>query len=88
MARNDVNSDDVARAILRLLTANQPKRGRTATPSRVEATILSGGGGGGGGGGAATGKYRQYLVVPDGGGGFAMLDDGFGSPVESLEDLE
>jgi hypothetical protein len=40
---------------------------------------------GGGGGG---GYYRQYVLVSDGSGGFALIDDGAGNPVSSLEATE
>ena len=40
------------------------------------------------GGGGGSGQYRQYVVSPDGSGGFALIDDGTGHPVYSLEDLE
>lgn len=33
-------------------------------------------------------KYRQYVVSPNGSDGFDLIDDGTGSPVYSLEDLE
>lgn len=33
-------------------------------------------------------QYRQYVLVSDGSGGFDFIDDGFGNPVTSLEDLE
>lgn len=36
----------------------------------------------------ASGQYRQYVVVSDGAGGFDFIDDGFGSPVYTLESLE
>jgi hypothetical protein len=36
----------------------------------------------------AIGRYRQYVVVSDGAGGFSFIDDGTGHPVESLEALE
>lgn len=36
----------------------------------------------------AAGQYRQYLLMPDGADGFEFLDDGFGYPLETLEDLE
>lgn len=36
----------------------------------------------------AAGRYQQYVVVSDGSGGFDLVDDGFGNPVFTLEDLE
>ncbi len=39
-------------------------------------------------GSGGIGRYRQYLVVTDGAGGFNLIDDGFGNPVTTLENLE
>jgi hypothetical protein len=39
-------------------------------------------------GGTGTGRYRMYVLVSDGAGGFDFVDNGAGQPVESLEALE
>lgn len=34
-----------------------------------------------------SGQYHQYVLISDGVGGFEFVDDGFGNPVTTLEDL-
>lgn len=80
-----VTPDDTAEEIRKLVR----KWGRPR-PSFIPDTNEStpGGSGSGGSGGSGGGQYRQYVVVSDGLGEFHLVDDGFGIPVFTLENLE
>ena len=82
MPQREIDENDVIRALARI---------RPTRNSRESLPVSYNTGGtstGGSGGGSSSGKYRQFVVISDGSGGFAMLDDGFGNPVMTLEDLE